>query len=131
MNTLAARNLVVLPLAEVDHGNINRMCQALAQGFRQCGLEPVIIDYRKPGEAPVRRLENLVSSGRVLSIVALNAVGFPLTAHDLIARQGVRLFVFGTDRPCHLYPLMEAAPVGTTLSFPCLNGIGPVLRMSI
>ena len=123
MNTLAARNLVVLPLADVDHGNINRMCQALAQGLRQCGLEPVIIDYREPGEAPVRRLEHLVSSGRVLSIVALNAVGFPLTAHNLIAHQGVRLFVFGTDHPCHLYPLMEAAPAGTTLSFPSASNL--------
>ena len=77
MSTLAARNLVVLPLADVDHGNINRMCQALAQGLRQCGLEPAIIDYREPGEAPVRRLERLISSGRVHSIIAMNAVGFP------------------------------------------------------
>ena len=64
MNTSAERNLVVLPLAEVDHGNINRICRALAEGFRQCGLEPAIIDYREPGEVPIRRLERLVSSGR-------------------------------------------------------------------
>ena len=123
MSTLAARNLVVLPLADVDHGNINRMCQALAQGLLQCGLEPAIIDYREPGEAPFRHLERLVSSGRVLSIMAMNAVGFPLVAHDMIARQRIRLFVFGTDHPCHLYPLMEVAPAGTTLSFPSASNL--------
>ena len=64
MTTSAERNLVVLPLAEVDHGNINLICGALAEGFRQCGLEPAIIDYPEPGEAPIRRLERLVSSGR-------------------------------------------------------------------
>ena len=123
MNTSAERNLVALPLAEVDHGNINRICRALAEGFRQCGLEPAIIDYREPGEAPIRRLEHLVSSGRVLAIMALNAVGFPLTVHDLIARQEVQLFVYGMDHPCHLYPLMEAAPAGTMLSFPSVSNV--------
>ena len=123
MNMSAQRNLVVLPLAEVDHGNINRMCHALAKGLRQCGLEPAIIDYREPGEAPVRRLERLLSSGRVLAIMTLNAVGFPRAAHDLIAHQKVQLFVYGTDHPCHLFPLMEAAPTGTTLSFPSASNV--------
>ena len=123
MNTSATRNLVVLPLADVEHGNINRICQVLAQGLRQCGLEPAIIDCREPGEAPVRNLERLVSSGRVLAIMALNAVGFPLAAHDVIARQEVQLFVYGMDHPCHLYPLMEAAPAGTTLSFPSASNV--------
>ena len=123
MNTSAERNLVVLPLAAVDHGNINRICRALAQGLLQCGLEPAIIDYREPGQAPIRRLETLVSSGRVLAIMALNAVGFPLAAYDFIARQGVQLFVYGTDHPCHLYPLMEAAPTGTILSFPTASNV--------
>ena len=123
MSRDTARNLVVLPLADVDHGNINRMCRALARGLRQCDLEPAIIDYREPGETSVRRLENLLLSGRVLSIMALNAVGFPLTAHELIARQGIRLFIFGTDHPCHLYPLMETAPAGTILSFPSARNV--------
>ncbi|MDD9877457.1 MAG: glycosyltransferase [Magnetovibrio sp.] len=118
--------MILLPLGDVEHGNINRLSAGLGDGFAR--LKPEFIDYRADAEPPWRHLDGLIGSGRVRAIVAMNGVGFPAGSDDFLAAHDIRLFVFGTDHPCHLYPLMEAAPPGAVLSFPTASNLAFAAR---
>jgi len=126
-----ARNVVILPLADVDHGNINRMSRAMAEGFAVAGLETTFMDYRDGAPPPAQGLGEQVESGRVLAVMAMNAVGFPTTGHDILVQHGTRLFVYGMDHPCHLFPLLEILPAGTMVSFPTASNVDCVHRWGL
>lgn len=92
-------------------------------GLGDAKLRPHLIDYRESGHAPWQELETLVLENRVRALVAMNGVGFPYGGHELLAQRGVTIFVLGMDHPCHLFPLMEAAPPGTCISFPTASNL--------
>ena len=113
----------MLPLGDVEHGNINRLARGLAEGFSAIGMQPHFIDYRQDAPPPWPELEALIGSGDVRTLVAMNGVGFLSAGHEKLADAGIDMFVYGTDHPCHLYPLMEAAPPHTIISFPTASNL--------
>lgn len=122
------RPSVLLPLGDVEHGNVNRLAVGIAGGLSALGVDTALVDYRAGPEAALAVLRQHLGGGTVRTMMAVNAVGFPTDGHEEIAAHGARLMVFGTDHPCHLHRLTMLAPAGTWLSFPSASNMDYAAR---